>query len=80
MECDNLLAFRIHDNPDPLFVFFMTDEAKHLIDFRLQRVDEKFLRFLFGLEIQVIWQLLIKVNNETKQPAQTNSLHSADTP
>jgi hypothetical protein len=80
MECNNLPTTPVHGNPDPLFVGFLTDEALHFIDFGFKRTDEIFLRFRFGLQVQVIGQLVIEIHHETQQPAKTHALDSTDSP
>ena len=54
MECDNLPTVDIESYPYPLFVGFLANEAKHLIDFGFERIEDQFLRFGFDLEVQVI--------------------------
>ena len=80
MECDNLPTTPVHSNPYPLLVGFLTDEAQHLIDFRLQCIDHQFLHFRFGLQVQVIGQLVIEINHETQQPVQTHALGATNSP
>ena len=80
VECNDLPAFDVESNPYPLLARFFSDEAKHLIDFRFECVDDQLLRFRFDLEVQIIGQLLIEIHHESKQPAQTHALNTTDSP
>ena len=66
MECNNLSALGIHNYPYPLLVPFIADEAKDLIDFRFQCVDEQLSRLGFNLAVEIIGQVLIKVGDKAQ--------------